>query len=104
MNWPADVPDMPIDKPKEIARLEKMPRDELNSLPPWEIDNMITLAGASLAEAYSKQVKGDYQGCIDVVSTALEQTGSGIGGHFGAEMASRSTHVAHSACRIFYPE
>lgn len=104
MKWHPDVPDLPIEKPKEIEKLELMDQRALDSMPGVEVEEKVEEIAHAVARAYKKQQpNGNYDECLEVVSTALSVTGSAIGGHVGTAMIAESDSAAKTACRLAYP-
>lgn len=104
MNWPPDNPEIPIKKPRAIARLEKMDFHTLEAMPPVEIDEVSRDLAQGVAEEYSHQKGANFDDCIDMVSIALTETGSAIGGKVGSHMIGKCDKIAHDACRLAFPD
>lgn len=106
MNWPPDVPDFPMKKPHVIEKIEKLPSTLLNAMTDVEIAERIRDGANGLAEAYfeSRQDDGSLSECKIVVSSALIQTGSSVGGKLGTNMVATSDGASELACKRYYPE
>lgn len=106
MNWHPDVPDLPIRKPREIELLEMMDRVSLDSLPPLEVDEKVDEIAHAVARDYKSQTAdGSFVECVEVVSVALEVTGSAIGGHVGnAMIAARNSAALRAGLDAFPPD
>ena len=105
MGWHPDIPDLPISKPEKIAKLEKLGRKFLDSLPGNEVDEMVEDAALSIAKTYRKETKGaNFVECVEIVSVALNVTGSAIGGQVGLALIAASDRGAENACRLLFPE
>lgn len=103
MEWHPDVPELPFTKPKKIEDLEKKDRKFYDSMPPQEVDKLVDDAAMAIAQAYYTQCrKNSYEECIEMVSSALEVTGSAIGGHVGSHMVSSQNESAKKACRLLF--
>lgn len=103
MRWHPDVPDLPINKPKEIEKLESMDRRSLDSMPGVEINKKIEQIANAVAREYKEQKpKGTYSECMEVVQTALTVTGSAIGGKVGIAMIAECENAAKTACQTLY--
>lgn len=104
MVWHPDIPDIPISKPEQVARLEKMDRRMLDSMPGAEVDEIVHDVVQSLADTYRKEMKkGNYKECVEVVSVGLTVTGAAIGGKVGNALVAASETAAHEACRLIFP-
>lgn len=105
MKWHPDVPDLPIEKPEALESLEKADAHFLDSMPGVEIDEKIDEVSEAVARAYKKQSSdSNYDECVEVVSIALNVTGSAIGGKMGTAMVARNENAAKTACRIVFSE
>lgn len=105
MTWHPDIPDLPIVKPKIIEDLEQMDRHVLDAMPPTEVTDTIDSVAYAVARAYEEQCPhGDYDGCLEFTSIALEVTGASIGGKFGSSMVAAGNHAAKTATLIFFPQ
>ena len=56
MAWHPDVPNIPINKPKEIENLESMDRIELDSMPGVEVIDKVNQIAHAVARDYKKQI------------------------------------------------
>lgn len=105
MSWPQDVPDIPIEKPKEIEKLELMDRTSLDSMPPAEVNEKVDEIAHAVARDYKKQIKNSsFEKCLEIVSVALEVTGSAIGGRIGTAMIAARDSAALNASRAVFPK
>jgi hypothetical protein len=104
MPWDLDNPEIPVNKPKEIRELEAMGQKNLESMPPREMDEKVEDAALAVARSYKKLPDADVEGCVAVVSVALNVTGSALGGKFGAHMLSYSETEAEHICRFIFEE
>lgn len=103
MKWHPDVPDLPIDKPKEIESLELMDPKILDSMPGVEVKEKVEEIAHAVAKAYKKQrPKGDFDECVEVVSIALSVTGGAIGSQVGTAMIAESENAARTACELVF--
>lgn len=103
MQWHPDVPDIPIKKPKEIESLETMDRRVLDSMPGLEVEEKVEEIAHAVARAYKEQnPKGNYDECLEIVSIALNVTGSAIGGKVGNAMIAESDSASRTACQLVY--
>lgn len=103
MKWHPDVPDIPIKKPKQIEKLERMDRVMLDSMPSAEVDEKVEEIAIAVAKECKKQIKNcSFESCIEMVSIALETTGSAIGGKVGTAMIAAQDKAAKSACSIYF--
>lgn len=104
MAWHPDLPDIPIRKPREIELLELMDRDSLDSMPPLEIGEKVDEIAHAVARDYKIQiVHGSQEECAEIVSIALETTGSAIGGHVGNAMIAARNSAALKASMDAFP-
>lgn len=104
MRWHPDVPDLPINKPKQIEKLEMMDRKSLDSMPPVEVKEKVDEIAHAVAKECKRQIKNcSYETCVEVVSVAMEVTGSAIGGHVGTAMIAAQDEAAKTACEIYFP-
>jgi hypothetical protein len=105
MSWHPDIPDIPISKPEKIARLERMDRSFLDSLPGTEVEELVQDAALSIAKTYKKEKqKPSCTECCEVVSVAMTVTGSAIGGQVGLALIADADSAAENACRSLFPE
>ncbi len=106
MTWHPDVPDLPMNKPHELERLEQLPHSILNAMTRTEIDEKIRDAADSLAQEYHRVngEQGSLSECVLIVGGALSQTGNSISGHLGQIMVGTSTEAATHACADYYHE
>lgn len=99
MQWHPDLPDLPIEKPKQIEDLEQMSRAMLDSMPPIEVQEKVDEIAHAVVLAYKKQFPdGSIDDCMSIASIALQATGSGIGGHVGNSMISQNMTASKRAC------
>lgn len=104
MVWHPDVPNLPIEKPKEIEDLEQMDRAYLDSMPHAEIQEKVEQIAHAVARDYKKQRrKSSYEECREIVSIALRVTGSAIGGSLGTAMIAACDAAAFTASRDAFP-
>lgn len=104
MVWDLDNPDIPLNKPKVIKQLEAMGKTDRESMPPREMDEKLDEAAEALAKAYQKLPGADYDGCLDVVTVALDVTGTALEGKFGTHMLSQGAAAAERACKFLFKE
>jgi hypothetical protein len=105
MSWPPDVPNIPIKKPKEIEVLELTDSAFLDSMPPLEVQEKIEEIAHATARDYKEQVKnGSFEECLEIVTIALEVTGSAIGGQVGRAMVAACNSAALNASRNMFPD
>ena len=104
MTWDLDNPEIPVNKPKEIDELEAMGRVNRDSMPPREMDEKVEDSAEAVAKSCKKLPSCDYDQCVTIVSTALNVTGSSLGGAFGNHMLSLSDSMAEHACRHHFEE
>jgi hypothetical protein len=104
MSWPPDIPDLPLKKPAEVAKLELLDSTALNAMRDEEIEEHIEVAASGFARSYKEEFNGNYEDCVSMVSSALQLTGSAIGGRFGTAMVARSRHVAEMISQELFPE
>lgn len=104
MVWSPEYPDIPISKPQAIINLEKLGPDRLQAMSPQEMDDRLQEAADALAGHYKKEVNQGYIDCVQVVSVTLKLTGEGLDGKVGAYVVGKCDKLAHSACRIVYPD
>lgn len=102
MSWPPDVPDLPMEKPKELEILEELDDHVLNAMTDVEVEERIRDAAVALATAFHNEIGGDYETCVIVVSGALKETGGAIGGPFGEAMIGLSHTETEYACRLVF--
>jgi hypothetical protein len=104
MAWHPDVPNLPIEKPREIEQLEQMDRAYLDSMQNTEIQEKIEQIAHAVARDYKKQKKkGSFDECLEVVSIALKITGSAIGGKMGTAMIAATEHASLVASHDAFP-
>lgn len=104
MVWSPDVPNIPIKKPKEIERLELTDRSSLDSMPPLEVQEKVEEIAHAVARDYKDQIKnGSFDECLEIVSIALQATGSSIGGQVGTAMVATCHSAALTASRNAFP-
>lgn len=102
--FPRDIPNLPIKKPKQIARLEQTDRATLDSMPGVEVDELVEEIAHATAAAYQEQYpEGHYDECVEMVSISLTTTGSAIGGHVGNAMIAASDKQSQAVCRLLFP-
>lgn len=104
MYWDLENTDIPIEKPKEVKELESMGIVNRESMPPREMDEKLEDSAIAIAKNYKQIPDANLQGCVTVVSVALDVTGSSLGGKFGDLMLSRSKSSAQHACKRFFPD
>ena len=104
MSWHPDIPDIPIKKPKEVENLELMDKVSLDSMPSVEVGEKVDEIAHAVARDYKSQIKnGSFDECVEIVSIALETTGSAIGGHVGNAMIAASNSAALKASQDTFP-
>lgn len=104
MKWHPDVPDLPITKPKELEKIESMDAAERNAMRDVQVEETVGEIAHAVARDYHKQLGGNYEDCLDIVSVALTVTGSSLGGNLGNAMTSSNESAAKIACRTIFPE
>lgn len=102
MSSDLDVPNLPFPKPRVLSRIEKFGPDQREAMDPVEMKEHTEDAAEALANAYSKHVGGDYNGCVAVVTQALSETGGSLSGDFGATMVAHSKNAARIACKAVF--
>lgn len=99
-----DVPNLPIEKPKEIEALEQMDRSYLDSMQHTEIQEKVEQIAHAVARDYKKKKKkGSFEECREIVSIALRVTGSAIGGKMGTAMIAATDSASLIASRDAFP-
>ena len=104
MSWDLDTPNIPFKKPKLLANLEELAPSQREAMDPVEVKEHIRDVANSLAKAYKETKKGNYEGCVLIVNSALSETGSSLGGKMGTTMVALSGKAAEHACREFFPK
>lgn len=104
MSWDIDTPDLPFKKPEVLEKIEQMGLDQRESLDPQEMEAHIDEAAYSLAKAYKKLEESDYEGCVAVVHSALNEMGGSIDGKMGSLMVGKSEQSAKAACKLAFEE
>lgn len=106
MTWnDIDTPELPFKKPRQLEELEKMGMDQREAMDPQEKKDRVRDTAYSLALSYQKysKNKGDYDGCVAIVHSALSTMGNSIDGKLGALMVGMSDEASQEMCRILYP-
>lgn len=108
MPWHPDIPDLPdlaLEKPHALERLEKLPPESLNAMTQVETEERIRDAANGIVTAYSKNrgSKANYEECVYLVSAALAQTGEALPGNVGKTLVGRSEIAAEEACKLIFP-
>jgi len=99
---PDDLPS--ITKPAQLLNIEELTEQQQNAMTLQEAHERIQEAAYALATNYQNEIGGDYQGCVEVVTTILETTGASFNSSIGPMMVAASKPSACEACRVFFPE
>lgn len=103
MTWYPDA-DIPIKKPKALEKIERLGPKILNAMDPIEVDEVVNDAAVGVAEEYHKELGGNYEDCVNIVSVALTVTGNSISGQVGSHMIGNANILAQQVCRNIFPE
>lgn len=100
-----DTPELPFKKTKLVEKLEQLGFDQREAMDGQEMKDRINEVAYNLAETYQKRVsKGDVEGCLLVVNSALSELAHSLGGKFGALMAGMSDRAAQNACKSLFTQ
>lgn len=102
MNWPPDVPNVNLKKPRELEDLEQLEPHIREAMTKQEIRDHIDTIAQGFANDYKKKKESTYEDCIGMVELALNLSGGAIGGKVGMEMMGTSSGTAETACRIVF--
>lgn len=105
MSLDQDIPNLYFEKPKKVTELLELSLEQREAMDLVEIEERVRDTADSLAEGYKNNNKnGDYEGCVEVVSTALKEIGGSLGGKMGARTVGIGDNCAHNACRLHFPK
>lgn len=103
MRWSEDDLDIPIEKPKVLVELEHLTPDQLDAMTSVEVSDRITEVADAIAKEYKRLGPGSYQECVDVVSSLLLKSGSGMATQVGHLMVAENEPMSCEACRKVFP-
>lgn len=103
MTWrDLDVPNLPFKKPEELEKIERLEKNQRESMVPYEREHFIQEAANSIANSYQKQHEEDSDGCKLLIENALREMGAFLGGDFGTHMVGISSEAAEKATKQAY--
>lgn len=104
MSWEIDTPEIPIQKPVEVEKLEQLSPSQREAMDPEEVKFRVYQTANAIARAYKDHHRLDQESFIAVIAKALTTMGYAFGGKFGAEMIAHSDHAAREAWKNLIPE